>query len=406
MIHDHVSGRLSVLDRKIVDAVPPGGNWRNLPKDFPSKRIQQIRRTAAEGQGSRSTYYGRLRWDYPSYTISTYFNRPGNGCYIHPVAPRLITIREAARLQGFPDEYRFFGKGRDRFVQVGNAVPPLLAYQIARALEPGPFVDLFSGAGGLSLGFEWAGFEAKAAIDHDKASNETFRRNRNKDVTLRIDLADPAGVTSAIRHIRSRVKGDGVYLLTGGPPCQGFSTAGACRTDDRRNQLVFAFLAVVEELRPEIVLIENVSALMWRGHSTLREIIRTLHKNGYDASVALLHAEGYGIAQLRRRLFILASHGPTVSWPHPWRRIMAPAHLKHQPGAPSNGELPPSLTVEDAIGDLPLDEAPTSDEPVAYASAPTSELQRWARGELSVAEFVEVRAHPYCPDLFGVAEPP
>src|SRR5688500_4174595 len=99
MIRDHIAGRLSDLDRAVVAHVPPGGNWRDLPPDFPSKRVEQIRRSAAAGEGSRSTYYGRLRPDRPSYTISTYFNRPGNGCFIHPEADRLITVREAARLQ-------------------------------------------------------------------------------------------------------------------------------------------------------------------------------------------------------------------------------------------------------------------------------------------------------------------
>lgn len=113
MIYDHAAGALSDLDREIVAAVPAGGNWRDLPETFASKRVEQIRRSAARGEGSRSTYYGRLRWDRPAYTISTYFNRPGNGCFIHPDAPRLLTVREAARLQSFPDAYRFFGEGRE-----------------------------------------------------------------------------------------------------------------------------------------------------------------------------------------------------------------------------------------------------------------------------------------------------
>ena len=62
-VTDHVSGGLSALDRIVVEAVPAGGNWRDLPDDFPSKRIEQIRRSAAAREGSRSTYYGRLRWD-------------------------------------------------------------------------------------------------------------------------------------------------------------------------------------------------------------------------------------------------------------------------------------------------------------------------------------------------------
>jgi DNA (cytosine-5)-methyltransferase 1 len=401
MIYDHVAGRLSALDRRIVEAVPPGGNWRNIPHSLPSKRIEQIRRGAAAGRGSRSTYYGRLRWDRPSYTISTYFSRPGNGCHIHPSAPRLITVREAARLQGFPDRYRFFGRGRDRFVQVGNAVPPLLAYQLAAVLEPGPFVDLFSGAGGLSLGFEWAGFDLRLAIDHDAAANDTFQRNHYQDVAIRADLSDAAQLSKAVTAIRARTGDEGVYLLAGGPPCQGFSTAGPCRPDDSRNRLVFAFLAAVQALRPEIVLIENVPALMWRGRSALHEILRALNGGGYRSSVALIHAEAYGVPQLRRRLFILASRGRQVAWPTPWRRVMPPAHLEFQPGSNRSEELPPAFTVQEAIGDLPLREAPTLDEATNYNTAAKSDIQRWARGELPTADFAAVRAAPSRPDLFA-----
>ena len=403
MIYDHVSGRLSPLDRKVVAAVPPGGNWRNLPPEFPSKRIQQIRRSAADGQGSRSTYYGRLRVDRPSYTISTYFNRPGNGCYIHPSAPRLITVREAARLQGFPDHYRFFGRGRDKFVQVGNAVPPLLAYQLAAALRPGPFVDLFAGAGGLSLGFELAGFDLKAAVDNDEAANETLRMNRGADVALSYDLSDPAQLQRALHEIRCRLGGDSLALLAGGPPCQGFSTAGWCRPNDSRNRLVFAFLAAVDALRPEFVLMENVPALMWRGRTVLREIVGALHAGGYDSSVCLIHAEGYGIPQLRRRLFVLASRGQPVRWPSPWRRIVAPAHLKHQPGEVTH-QMPPAFTVEEAIGDLPTEEASSWEEAMPYAGPAASLIQRWTRGLLSIAEVAGISMTQTSRDLFAPAE--
>ena len=68
-VTDHVAGTLSELDQRVVQLVPPGGNWRDLPEDFPSKRVQQIRANANAGGGSRSTYYGRLTWTRPSYTI-------------------------------------------------------------------------------------------------------------------------------------------------------------------------------------------------------------------------------------------------------------------------------------------------------------------------------------------------
>lgn len=405
MIHDHQSARLSALDAEVVRAVPPGGNWRNLPLDFASKRIEQIRRSAAAGEGSRSTYYGRLRWDAPAYTISTYFNRPGNGCFIHPSQPRLITVREAARLQAFPDSYRFVGAGRAKFIQVGNAVPPLLAYQLAAVYEAGSLVDLFCGAGGLSLGFEWAGHELVAAIDNDTNAIQTFQENRpNASGIDDVDLSTPEGHARTMFKIRSRVRG-GLDLLVGGPPCQGFSTAGNNQRDDPRNMLVFAFLRSVEELRPRRVIIENVPALMWRGRSgTLAAIRRELYNMGYESSTAILHAEGYGIPQLRRRLFIAASRSGPSSWPIPSRTILHPAYLAHQPGSNGAGIREGSaVTVRDAITDLPELPADAS-VAAAYPGPALTEYQRWARGEASAATLVPPKP-PYeeAPTLFSVA---
>src|SRR3989338_8361711 len=97
VIHNHQTNKLSDLDFRMVKSVPPGGNWQNIPTHIPSKRLEQIRVS-----GGRTTYYGRLRYENPSYTISTFFNRPGNGCYIHPEdgsygqnpQHRLISFRE------------------------------------------------------------------------------------------------------------------------------------------------------------------------------------------------------------------------------------------------------------------------------------------------------------------------
>lgn len=397
MIHDHVSGSLSALDREVVRAVPPGGNWRNLGLDFASRRIEQIRRGAAEGKGSRSTYYGRLRWDRPSYTVSTYFNRPGNGCYIHPEHPRLISVREGARLQSFPDAYRFSGNGRDLFMQVGNAVPPILAYQLGRMFEPGTAVDLFAGAGGLALGLELAGHTTVVAADLDGASLSTFQANRPAhEVTLAADLSDPHELARVTRAVTARLRGDRLDLLVGGPPCQGFSTAGFGRPDDPRNRLVFAFLEAVEHLRPLRVLMENVPAIMWRGRKPILDAVRqSLSRLGYESSVRILHAEGYGVPQLRRRLFIQAARGTDIAWPLPGRAISPPAQLQYQPGA--GVEMPtlsPALTVRDAIGDLSGDVA-RNGESLPYPGPPETPYQAWSRGDLAIDELVPPSSREY-----------
>lgn len=384
-VYDHTAGSLSELDMEVVRHVPQGGNWRDLPDDFASERIAQIRRSAAAGQGSRSTYYGRLAPDRPSYTVSTYFNRPGNGCFIHPIAPRLISIREAARLQGFPDKYRFMGKGRSRFVQVGNAVPPLLAFQIARAQGPGTrFVDLFSGAGGLSLGFEWAGYDLIAAVDHDPACAATLIANGvDSSRALQRDLSTTDTLDAALEETVGLGRGDGVDLLIGGPPCQGFSTAGKNCPDDPRNRFIKTFLSAVATLKPRIVLMENVPALNFtRNRPTLESLLADLRGHGYTVGTAILHAEAYGIPQLRRRLFVQAVLDGAVRWPAPRFRFIYPHQLAMQPRLADEPHLEPP-TVMDAIGDLPLDTVTDPDLPSPYSCEAAGDLQRWARGELS-----------------------
>lgn len=124
--------QMSELDKYIISHVKPGGNYRDIPSDVNSARIRRLQR-----DGGHTTCYGRLSPDKPSYTINTYFNRPNVGCNIHYEKDRLITVREALRLQSFPDSYKIVSSSKQgRNLIVGNAVPPLLAEVIATALKP------------------------------------------------------------------------------------------------------------------------------------------------------------------------------------------------------------------------------------------------------------------------------
>ncbi len=351
--------------------------------------MEQIRRSAAAGDGSRSTYYGKLALDRPSYTVSTYFNRPGNGCYIHPTAERLITVREAARLQGFPDAFRFTGRGRSRYLQVGNAVPPLLAYQLARSLTAGCVIDLFAGAGGLSHGFAWAGNDVVLSVDNDPMCIDALRGDGHVAAAERLDLGDPDATEALVRLAREALGGRPLATLVGGPPCQGFSTAGKNLAADPRNRLVFAFLEAVEALEPACVLMENVPALMWKGRRTvLDELTRRLGALGYEVDVAILHAEGYGLPQLRRRLFIQGRRDDVPAWPAPHRQVVGPAQPGSQPGWDGNDLRPRPVDVEEAISDLPATPASDPDEAVGYARSSMSAYQQWARGELIAGDLI------------------
>lgn len=125
---EHILPNLSELDKEIISHIPVGGNYMNVPDSVPSKRIKKFKET-----GGRTTCYGRLSPEMPSYTINTHFNRPNVGCNIHYEEKRLITIREALRLQSFPDDYQIKSSTkRGKHTVVGNAVPPLLSEVIAR----------------------------------------------------------------------------------------------------------------------------------------------------------------------------------------------------------------------------------------------------------------------------------
>jgi DNA (cytosine-5)-methyltransferase 1 len=103
----------------------------DIPRDVPSKRIQRLQR-----DGGHTTCYGRLKADEPAYTINTYFSRPNVGCNIHYSENRLISVREALRLQSFPDSFVLIAKNKQKKgMIVGNAVPPLLAFSLAKSVK-------------------------------------------------------------------------------------------------------------------------------------------------------------------------------------------------------------------------------------------------------------------------------
>lgn len=130
-VTEHFVFQTSLLDKYIISHVKPGGNYMDIPSSVKSKRIQRLQKN-----GGHTTCYGRLSPDKPSYTINTYFNRPNVGCNIHYSEDRLITVREALRLQSFPDSYTIVSSSKHgRNLIVGNAVPPLLANVLACQLK-------------------------------------------------------------------------------------------------------------------------------------------------------------------------------------------------------------------------------------------------------------------------------
>ena len=294
--------QLSELDMEMVKSIKPGGNWRDIPQKTvdKSKRLQQIKRT-----GGRTTLYGRLSLEKPSYTITTYFNRPGNGTYIHPFHNRVISIREAARLQSFPDSYYFSGSNASILKQIGNAIPPLLAKEFGKKFKSKGIhtsIDLFAGTGGLTYGLEQGGVKTVLASDNMLDGLVTLKTNNLSVKTILGDITED----ETKQQIYKEIKKYSIDLIAGGPPCQGFSYAGKRFVDDPRNQLFKEFYEIVKYISPKSILIENVPGMLTLDKGRIyREIFDLFNNIGYTLEGRLLMANDYGVPQKRKRLFII-----------------------------------------------------------------------------------------------------
>lgn len=315
-IPQHQMPSLSELDKLMISYVEPGGNWTSIPETVPSKRLDQIREMARTRGMVRTTYYSRLQYHQPAYTISTYFNRPGNGANIHPWEDRTLSSREAARLQSFPDRFIFEGTESEIRTQIGNAVPPLLGYAIGVAIKKKighslQFCDIFAGAGGLSYGMELAGYTGVAAVEIDKSAARTFARNHSSSIrTIVGDINDPQIQSDLYESINERIESSSPWVLVGGPPCQGFSTAGYRDENDIRNKLVDSYLTIINTTRPTIVVMENVPGILsMKNGDVIKGVFQSLHNLGYvfDQTPWILDAEQYGVPQMRKRVIIVAA---------------------------------------------------------------------------------------------------
>lgn len=406
--YQHEGPSLSKLDLEIIHHVPQGGNWQAVPDSVPSKRLEQIRAMTAERGVVRTTYYGRLRPDQPSYTIATYFNRPGNGTNIHPWEDRTLTSREAARLQSFADSYVFLGSATSTRKQIGNAVPSLLAEAIGTQLltptATSSAIELFCGAGGLSLGLERSGWKVVAAIDNDKHALQTYRFNRpcedrpsSRDthaLVIPADLHDHEVRQHCLTAIRTKLEGRPLGLLAGGPPCQGFSHAGWRKEGDKRNDLAVVFMSFVKELQPETVLLENVEGLLsYNGGQVLKDLLKTLRELGYDTGTSpwVLSAEQYGVPQMRRRVFIVSERSgqPIIDRPPPtFMKCLGRRELKDAPHLLR--EAPYPITTAEALNDLqPL--GPRVHTSMGGRTV-RSFYAQWCRGEIDTKQLLKLSA--------------
>ena len=126
-VHNHAAPCLAPINIERMKYVPPGGSWRDIPFELLPAGMKKARRC------DHTKRYGRMRWEGLSCTVLTKCDLHW-GAYIHPEQDRAITVREAARIQSIPDWFQFDGSRTDQYIQVGNAVPPLLGKAIGEAI--------------------------------------------------------------------------------------------------------------------------------------------------------------------------------------------------------------------------------------------------------------------------------
>jgi DNA (cytosine-5)-methyltransferase 1 len=194
------------------------------------------------------------------------------------------------------------------------------------------FGDLFSGAGGLSVGFRAANFKKLFSVEINQHASSTIRKNFPGSVHFEKPIEE---ITEA--EVLEALGGRPLDVLAGGPPCQGFSVAGSRRIDDPRNKLFLEFCRLVEICQPKFFVMENVPGILTMQHGAVKDaIIQRFEEIGYDGTtVRVLEAAEHGVPQLRTRAIFI---GNRVGARNPYPR---PTHRKST-----------YLSINDAIDDL------------------------------------------------------
>lgn len=226
-------------------------------------------------------------------------------------------------------------------------------------------IDLFCGCGGLSKGFEKAGFNVLLGIDKDDAALVSFQKNHNNSISLNADLAN----RETFEKINEIVGSKNIDIIVGGPPCQGFSLTGARNFEDDRNKLYLAMIETVQHFKPNAFVIENVPgmATLYKGE-VKKKIIKKFTDLGYSVNTEILLAADYGVPQMRKRLFFVGLKNSDLKFEFP-KPLLTPNDY---------------ITCEDAISDLPSRENELGENISKYLMDPLTDYQRKMRKEMDV----------------------
>lgn len=216
-------------------------------------------------------------------------------------------------------------------------------------------IDLFCGCGGLSYGFEKAGYNILLGIDNDSKALETFELNHKDAKSICGDIT-----TITYENDIKPFTGDKpIDVIIGGPPCQGMSLSGPRRFEDPRNRLYLSYIRLVEEIKPKAFVIENVPGLVGLFNGKIKDsIIEKFTDMGYNIQYRILCAADYGVPQSRRRVVFVGVRKGEFIYPEPVNDI---------------------VTCEMALSDLPALENDIGAEQSEYISAPQNEYQELMR---------------------------
>jgi DNA (cytosine-5)-methyltransferase 1 len=330
---------------------------QDLPEELWHESFRYYVKEDSTRRGGPNLRMIRLDPSKPSLTVTGYaFNK-----FVHPHADRFITVREAARLQGFPDDLEFMGSLTSMQQQVGNAVPvemssAIFSHLLANASKNGQSkklnaLSLFSGAGGLDIGAQRSKhdghcIEVPLAIDNWKDACDTLSNYAGPRTTVR--QQDISKIDDPSEYWRDATRlSRGPDVVFGGPPCQAFSQAGKQKAlCDPRGELIFEFVRFVSDLSPSYFVMENVPNLASVDNGgLLKQIMRSMQDCGYNVSTGVLCAADYGTAQLRKRRVFVGCRGHLGSVGMP--------PITRCPSSNLYG-LPGYRTVGDAFRGLPL----------------------------------------------------
>ena len=216
-------------------------------------------------------------------------------------------------------------------------------------------IDLFCGCGGLSYGFEKAGFDVLIGIDNDAKALETFELNHEGAKSICGDITN----ISYDGDIKPLIGNKQIDVIIGGPPCQGMSLSGPRKFEDPRNKLYLSYIRLVEEIKPKAFVIENVPGLVGLFGGQIKDsIIEKFTNMGYKIKYKILCAADYGVPQNRRRVVFVGMKDECFEYPQPTSKI---------------------VTCEMALSDLPKLEHDIGIENAEYISKPLNEYQRLMR---------------------------